>query len=418
MSTSRRAVSFVLLLLLMIPALAYAQKGRLIGKLVDPEGKPIQGATVTATSPQVPSFREVRTTDRRGNFILDFREMGVTYHYRFEKQGFQPLEANQEWDLEGTERFEWKMSPGTGPEIGGLAPASSSEPAVLAYNAGVSAVKAKDYTIAETRFREAVGHDPKLVQAWSALAAVGLQTGNNQGAAEAAEKAIALGARDEAILTARWQAYRNLNDGERAAEALKDLEAFGRRAEEAKKFHNEGVGLVKAGNDAAAFAKFQEAVNLDPSLQASQLGLATAALKIGRNAEAAAAAEAVLKADPGNQAAIRIRYNACLVLGDNDRLSDALVGLAVVEPAVAKNGLLKLAFEAYDANQTAKAKERFLKALAVDPNQPLAHYYLALVLVNEGNTAEARMHLERFIALAPSGKEADTAREMLKQLPK
>jgi Tfp pilus assembly protein PilF len=175
---------------------------------------------------------------------------------------------------------------------------------------------------------------------------------------------------------------------------------------------------VKAGDNAGAFAKFQEALAVDPTLQPSLLGLATAGLKLGKYAEAATAAETVLKADPRNEAALRLRYNACLNLGDPDRLSDALVGIATVEPAIARNGLLKLAFEAYDANDKVKAKERFLKVLEVDPNQPLAHYYVALIYVNDGDTKEAVSHLERFIALAPTAKEADTAREMLKQLAK
>ncbi|MCX6027654.1 MAG: tetratricopeptide repeat protein, partial [Chloroflexi bacterium] len=283
---------------------------------------------------------------------------------------------------------------------------------------GVTALKARDYATAEAKFKEAVGHDPKLLQAWAALSAVQVQTRHNQEAAEAAEKAMALGSMDEAVLLSRWQAYRNLKDEAKAAEALKDLEKVGRRAEEAKKIHNEAVALVKAGDNAGAFAKFQEALTVDPTLQASLLGLATAGLKIGRNAEAATAAEAILKADPKNEAALRLRYNACLSLGDKERLIDSLVGLAAVEPAVARNGLLKLAFEAYDDNDRVRAKERVLKVLEVDPNQPLAHYYLALVYVNEGATKEAISHLERFLTLAPNSPEAENAREMLKQLAK
>jgi Tfp pilus assembly protein PilF len=309
------------------------------------------------------------------------------------------------------------MQPGSNPEIGGGgAPVSASEPAVLAYNAGVAAVKAKDLATAEAKFKEATGHDPKLTQAWVALTTVELQMGHNQDAADSAEKAIALGMKDEAILTDRWQAYKNLKDDAKATAAMKDLEAFGRRTEEAKKLHNEAVALVKAGDSAGAFAKFQEALNLDPNLRPSLVGLATAGLKLGRNAEAATAAETILKADPKNEAALRLRYNACLTLGDPERLADALAGLAPVEPAVAKNGLLKLAFDAYDANDRDHAKARFLKVLEIDPNQGLAHYYLALVYVNEGNTAEARTHLEKFIALSPNSQEAANAREMLKQI--
>ena len=419
MSASQRTMAWLLILIWMIPGLAFAgQKGRLIGKVIDQEGKPILGVAVTATSPQLPKFREVLTTDKKGLFTVDFSQIDVTYHYRFDKAGYQSLETQQEWHLEGTERHEWTLSPAKASAAGDLVPASTSEPAALAFNGGVTALKAKDYPTAEAKFKEAVGHDPNLVRAWIALSAVQLQMGHNQQAAEAAEKAIALGSQDEAVLTSRWQAYRNLKDDAKAAAALKDLEKVGRRTEEAKKFHNEAVALVKAGDNAGAFAKFQEALNIDPTLQASLIGLATAGVKIGRNEEAATAAETVLKADPKNERAIRLRYNACLGLGDKERLVEALMGLSAVEPAIATNGLLKLAFEAYDANDKVKTKERFLKVLEVDPNQPLAHYYLAMAYVNEGDAGEARSHLERFLTLAPNSPEAKTAREMLKQLGK
>jgi Tfp pilus assembly protein PilF len=418
MATSQRIVAGVLVLLLVVPGLAFArQRLRLDGKVVDPQNKAIEGVAVTATSPQVPGFRKVLTTDKKGTFTVDLPENNVTYVYQFEKAGYVTFQAKQDWTLDGSGHFQWTMQPGSGPEIGGGAPpASTSEPAVLAYNAGVAAVKAKDLATADAKFKEAAGHDPKLVQAWAALTTVEMQMGHNQEAAESAEKAIALGSKDEAILTARWQAYKNLKDDAKTAAALKDLEAFGRRTEEAKKLHNEGVGLVKAGDSAGAFAKFQEALNLDPNLRPSLVGLATAALKLGRNAEAATAAETILKADPKNDQALRLRYNACLTLGDPERLADALAGLAPLEPTVAKNGLLKLAFDAYDANDKGRAKDRFLKVLQIDPNQALAHYYLALLYVNEGNTAEARTHLEKFIAISPNSAEAATAREMLKQI--
>ena len=83
---------------------------------------------------------------------------------------------------------------------------------------------------------------------------------------------------------------------------------------------------------------------------------------------------------------------------------------------MAKNGLLKLAFDAYDANDKDHAKVRFVKVLELDPNQPLAHYYLALISVAEGNNAEAKSHLEKVVALAPNTPEAASARDMIKQL--
>lgn len=412
----RRGVGLVLVLLL-VPALASAErKARLRGRIVDVNGAPVEGVEVTVTSPDIPNFSIGKTTDRRGMFIVDYSRVNVTYVYRFEKAGFQPLEVRQVWNLEGTQDAEWTLQPAAAQLTEGAKPASASLPAVEAYNEGVAAFKAKAYAAAEAKFKEAVSYDPDLQQGWAALAVVQVELGLYEHAVKAAEKAMALGATDEAFLTARWQAYVALKDEEKAAQALRDLEAAGRRAEEAKRFHNEAVALAKAGNKEAALAKFQQALNLDPKLVESQVGLSTVALELGRFGEAADAAEAALKVDPKNGKALRLRYNACLHVDDRERLADALVGLAAVEPTVARDGLLKLGFDAYDAGNMREAKERFARAVEIDPNQALAHYYLAIAYINEGAAAQARMHLEAFLKLAPDHPEAPSAREMLKTL--
>ena len=420
MHISLRTGAWLLILVLFVPGFVFAeQRAKLEGRIVDPQGNGIQGVKVTATCEQDPKFKETRTTDKKGTFTISFSLINVTYHYRFEKEGYQTLDANQNWSAEGSHRFDWTMQPGTGQaqEPNAPPPASTSAEAVSAYNAGVVAVRSKDYATAEAKFKESVGYDPKLVQAWMALSSAQFQAKHFKDSAESAEKAVALGSHDEALLTTRYQAYKNAGDDTNAAAALKDLEAFGRRTEEAKKVHNEAVALVKAGSDEAAFAKFQEALTLDPTLEPSLVGLATAGLKLGHNGEAATAAEAILKKDPGNEAALRLRYNACLALGDTARLADALVGIYAVDPAVAKNGLLKLGVDAYyDANNQEHGRAALLKVLEWDPNQPYANYYIALIYVSEGKNAEAKTHLAKVVAAAPNTPQGVSARDMLKQL--
>ncbi len=418
MRTKKHTPACLLFLIWMLPALAFAQRqARLIGKVVDPDGKPIPGVTVTTTSKQIPKFQDVETTDKKGMFTVDFNEVDVTYVYRFDKAGYQTMQVEQVWHLVGSQFFTWTMQLGqSAAPVGGLAPVSTSQPAIAAFNAGVAALKAKDRETAATKFKEAVAEDPKLRQGWEALSTLQLDLGRNQEAADAAEKAMALGSTAPAVLTARWQAYRNLKDDVKAAEAQKDLARIGQQTEEAKKLHNEGLALMKAGDDAGAFAKYEEALKLDPSLEPSLVGLATAGIKLGKYAEAEAAAESILKADPKNEAAIRLRYNACLGLGDKAKLADALMGLAAYEPVKARDGLLRLAFEAYDANDMVLAKQRFNETLQIDPTYPQAHYYLGLIDVGLGASAEARTHFERFLQLAPNDKEAESAREALKYL--
>lgn len=417
MRTWHRTLTVLLILTWLVPGLAMAQrKARLVGKIVDQDGKPVEGVTVTATSPQLPEFNEIRTTDRKGSFMLDFRQVDVTYRYRFDKPGYQATEATQEWHLEGTQHFEWVLRRQLSVPGGATLTVATSEPAALAYNSGVAALKAGNYMLAEAKFREAVDHDAELRQAWGALATVQLELGHDRQAAESAERAIALGSMDEAVLLARWQAYTNLKDEARAAIALEDMERIGRRLEEAKRVHNEAVVLVRQGDNEGAFARFQTALNLDPNLQESLLGLATAGLAIGRNAESATAAETILKTDPGNEKAIRIRFNACLALDDKRRLAEALVGLAAFEPVIASNGLLKVAFDAYDAHDTALARSAFSKVIQLKPDYPQAHYFLGLIAIGEGNNDDAATHLQRFLELAPNDPDAGSVREMLAHL--
>ena len=418
MSKTQRAIVWFLILIVAVPGLvSAARKGRLVGRVIDPEGAPIEGVTVTATSAGVPKFNELRTTDKKGAFIVDFETINVTYHYRFEKAGYQTFESDQAWSLEGTQRYDFVMHPGQAAVVD-LVPTSSSEPAIVAYNAAVVAVEAKSYAAAQVKFEEAVEHDPALRPAWTGLSVAHLGQQKYQEAVAAAEQAMALGATDEATMRCRWEAYRQLGDEAKTAAALADLERYGRATVEARRVYNEGVAMAKSGDHEGAFAKFQEAVTIDSQLEEALLGVATQGLLIKRYQEALAAAEAILDDDPGHGQALRARYNAALGLGDESLLVPAAMGLATIEPVIARDSLLHLAFEAYDANDMARAKELFGKVLEVDPDQVETHYALAMIAVNDGATEDARLHLERFLALAPDSPEAATARDLLAYLSK
>ena len=70
--------------------------------------------------------------------------------------------------------------------------------------------------------------------------------------------------------------------------------------------------------------------------------------------------------------------------------------------------------EAFNAGKTKEAKGHLLKALEVDPKYAEAHYLLAMVEFGENNLRGTKSNLLKYIELAPSGKNAATAREMLK----
>ena len=419
MLTKKTALICSLVLIIMAAGMVEAAyKGRLIGVIVDPDGKPIEGVTVRATSDDLPNFNETLTTNKKGVFKIDFDEINVTYKYQFSKNGYITLATEQVWTKDGSARHYFTLTPGnsgSGAAIGET-PVFTTGEAATAYQEAVVAFEAKDWATAEIKIEEALEHDPELRQAWEALSVVELEQGHYGEATEAAEKAIEMGSTDVAIFRTRWEAYRLLGDEAMTAEAQADLEKFGLLAEEAKRIYNEGIALLKVDDKAGAFVKFEQALDADPNLEPALFAVATTGLEIGKAEVTASAAETILMNNPGNEDALRLRYNAALELQDDEMLIDALVGLAPVEPEAAKQNLWLLAMAAYNANDNEKTKDRFGKVLIVDPNNAQAHYLLGLVYLGEGANEETREHLEKFLALAPNDPDAASAQEILSYL--
>ncbi len=412
----RRVTAWLSVLFLALAGLAQASEGRLIGKVLDEKGQPIVGVTVTTTCKQVPDFKQVATSNNKGIFQVDFPRLAVDYVYVIEKAGYLTLTVEQKWVLQGTERHEFKLVASEAPALGSLPAASTSAPAITAFNAGVTAFKAGDNATAVTQFQLATQHDPELRQAWIALSSACSRAGRYKEAAEAADKAIALGVTDDVLFKTRWEAYRQLGDAARTAQAREDLDKIGRLNEEAKGVYNLGVRLLKSGDEENAAAKFRESLELDPNFRPALVGLATSALKGGRGEEAWSAAETLLKTDPQDKEALKIRYNVALSLADEGKLATALAGMATVDPGTAEAGLLKLGNSAFDRDEMTTAKERYRQVLALNASNAKAHLSLGLILMREGAKAEARTHLERFVALAPGDPDAGIARDALKYL--
>ena len=72
------------------------------------------------------------------------------------------------------------------------------------------------------------------------------------------------------------------------------------------------------------------------------------------------------------------------------------------------------AVEAFNAGRSKEAKSELQKVMQIDPKYPEAYYLLAMVEFGEMNLKGTKQNLEKYLELAPSGKNAETAREMLK----
>ena len=115
---------------------------------------------------------------------------------------------------------------------------------------------------------------------------------------------------------------------------------------------------------------------------------------------------------PDHAASLRIRFLILDQTGDQAAADAAIRAWAAVDADGAVELLSRRAEIDFLAGRRLDAKAALLKMLEIEPNRARAHYMLGLIYAQD-DTAKAREHLERFIALAPTAPEVATAKQLL-----
>ena len=148
--------------------------------------------------------------------------------------------------------------------------------------------------------------------------------------------------------------------------------------------HNLGMLYGKKGDVAKAQAELQQSIDLDPRFIDGYVSLATVLATAGKRTEAI---EVVKKGAVENPQSGRLQY-ALGVLAES-------------------------------AGDVPVAKEAFLKAEQLDPQNFETQYHLATVALNQNDKAEAIARLEKFVAAAPAGNPmVETAKSLIAALQK
>ena len=172
---------------------------------------------------------------------------------------------------------------------------------------------------------------------------------------------------------------------------------------------NAGAALANEGKDTEALAKFNEAVTAKPDLGAGWQALARINLRVKEYAKAIDAANKALAIDEETPEMYSVLYDAYTATGDKAKAAEAKKKMPA-NPGLLFNDAAK----AINAGKDGDAEPLLKQAIAADENFSIAYYELGMLYVRAGKNADAKTYLEKYLAIDPNGKDAATAKEMLK----
>jgi len=175
--------------------------------------------------------------------------------------------------------------------------------------------------------------------------------------------------------------------------------------------YNEGAELANAGKNEEAIAKFQAALAAKPSFTPAWSALAKTYNKLKDYPKAIEAAKKVLEIDDEDTDMWAVLTNAYTATGDKTAAADARKHL----PADAGQ-LFNDAAKAINAGNDADAEKLLKQAIAADPKLARGYYELGMIYARGSKKADAITNLQKYLELEPDGKDAPTAKEMIKYL--
>jgi tetratricopeptide (TPR) repeat protein len=288
-------------------AAAFAQGGaqcRLQGKVTDSAGNPVDGATVTITTPNLTSFKLNLKTDSSGHYTSILQDCTMPYHVRFEKEGFAPQELDKKIPIGEQASVDMKLAKTSELQAKAQAAApkaSPNEEAVLAFNAGVEALQGGDKAVAEKKFQEAVAKNPDLPNGWQVLAQLAYEKKDWPHVLEYGQKATDLDPSMTNLYAMMAESAKQTGDKKAAAEwTSRYAEA---NPDSPEILFNKGVEAYNKGKMKDAEAALTKAVEAKPDFANAVFWLGMSEFNQNKKTEAKGHLEKYLELDPNGKEA-------------------------------------------------------------------------------------------------------------------
>ncbi len=196
---------------------------------------------------------------------------------------------------------------------------------------------------------------------------------------------------------------------ESAAGAATPGAAAPAKADPAVVAYNEGAALANEGKNAEAIAKMELAIAAKPDFTAGLEGVAKLYLRTKQYAKAIERANSALAISADEMDMYAVLADAYAASGDKVKAAEARKKLPA-DPTSLFNDAARM----INSGKDKEAEVLLKQAIAANDKMAPAYYELGMIYVRGQKNADAKANLQKYLELDPSGKDAATAKEMLK----
>ena len=279
-------------------ALAGAQ-ARIVGKVTDGQGVPLEGVTVSITTEALGKFKVVVTSDKEGKWGTILNDSTITYDYFFEKKGYLPVRKDKfkvaigttgELDMQLFTQ-EQAVQKGVVKEV--------VDPYTLAFNSAVEKFQAGDLDGALEGAHKAIEIGPDKPGAYDMAAKVAAAKKDWDHVIEFGEKALSLEPDNGSLFGLLMEAWKAKGDKVKAAEYEKKFIAA--NPDKPEILYNQAVDLYNKNDFKAAEPLLRKIVENKPDYANAHFLLGMSCVNLNKIPDMKKHLEEYIKLDPGGK---------------------------------------------------------------------------------------------------------------------
>ena len=299
MNQKKLVSALLIAVLCAVGSLAYAgAQARIVGTVTDASGAPLEGVTVTITTPKLGKFKVVLTSDKEGKWGTILNDSTIAYDYLFEKKGYMPTKQSKKVGIgsEGTLDIQM-LTQDQAIEKGVVK--TAVDPYTEAFNAAVDKFQASDLPAALELAKKALELGPEKPGAWDMATKVAHANKDWDLVIQYGEKALALEPDNASLYGPLMDAWKAKGDKAKAADYEKKFIAA--NPDKPEILYNQAVDLYNKGNFKEAEPILRKIVEGKPDYANAHFLLGMSCVNLNKIPDMKKHLEEYIKLDPSGK---------------------------------------------------------------------------------------------------------------------